>query len=302
MLRQLKTFVTVAEQKSFAKAAKKLNLPKATITRDIQALESLYKNQFFLRTTRQLSLTEQGEVFLSYALTFLQTHQEAEEQLAMEKSQVQGLLKMGLPVSILHHFIESVLVAFKIQYPGLHLEILQGNHLTDLLSSHFDLAVHCGPLPDVSFHYTKLGTWQKMLCASPQYLDKMGLPTTLEDLKAHICLDHADNHTHCWLLRINGKSKSIPISSPLRINSSMALAQAAIGDLGIVYLPSFTVAHALQKGALVPVLPQYWPDEMGIYALYPQRKQLSKKVSVMIDCLQAFLTPKKAETLLFSQQ
>lgn len=289
MWQKLKTFITVAEQGGFTKAAQKLRLSKATITRYIQELETVYQTNFFTRTTRHISLTEAGETFYHYALDMIQLHEEAQSKIKKTAETVQGNIKIGLPFSILERFSREKISLLTETYPDLSLEIIQGNHINDLLSDYFDLVLHCGPLPDVNFYYEKIADWQKMLCASPSYLKKFKTPKHPNELAKHQCLDHADNHTLCWQLVIDGDTQLIPITSKIRINSSTVLKQLAIEGLGIVYLPSFTLSDALADKKLQPILKNNWPESLSIYALYPIRKRYNKKISVILEALRNLL-------------
>ena len=289
MWQKLKTFITVAEQAGFSKAAKKLGLSKTTVTRYIQELESEYQAKLFTRTTRHLHLTEQGEIFYHYALELLQLHDEAHNKIKHEENSVQGHIKIGLPFSILQCFAQKKLARLIRDYPDLSIEIVQGNHIADLLSSQFDLSIHCGPLPDVNFYYEKIANWQKILCASPKYLKKYGAPKKIDDLKKHRCLDHSDNHTHSWQLIVGEKLKNIPINPKLSVNSATILKDLAIQDLGIVYLPSFTVNDAISEKKLKPILKSAWPESLEIHALYPTRKRSNKKMMVVVEALKELL-------------
>lgn len=285
MWQKLQTFIMVSEQAGFAKAAKKLGLSKTTVTRYIQDLEAEYQTKLFIRTTRHLNLTEQGEAFYRHALELLQLHDEAKNKIKRSHDIVQGHIKIGLPFSILHCFAENKLKILTRTYPELSIEIIQGNHIADLLSSQFDLSVHCGSLPNVNFYYEKIADWKKIICASPAYLKKFKIPKNIQELTQHTCLDHSDNHTATWQLKVDGKIKDISINSKIRINSGMVLKELAVQGLGIAYLPSFTVKNAILEKKLKPILSDAWPDSLGIYVLYPVRKRFNKKITVIVEAL-----------------
>ncbi|PIQ42631.1 MAG: hypothetical protein COV52_02410 [Gammaproteobacteria bacterium CG11_big_fil_rev_8_21_14_0_20_46_22] len=281
MIEKLKTFIAVVEQHSFAKAAKKLNLSRASVTRHIQELEDEFQVTLLIRSTRHLSLSEHGESFQQYALEMLSLHKEALDAIQQKQNRIEGNLKIGLPASILDRFTESLMAPIIHDYPGLSIEIIQGNHLHDLLSSQFDIVIHCGPLPDINAYYEKIADWQIILCAAPTYLKQHGTPRQVKALEKHVLLDHADNHTGCWRL----KHETVAVNSRLRINSSTALRSLAEQGLGIAYLPSFTVAQAIECGTLKPLLPSSWRDPMAIYALYPEKKRHHKKIRIIVDTL-----------------
>lgn len=283
MIEKLNTFITVVDEHSFAKAAKKLRLSRATVTRHIQELEAEFKAPLLVRTTRHLSLSEQGETFYRYALEMVQLHEETQEKIHNTAHKIEGNIKIGLPVSILQHFTTHAVKDIIQKYPALSIEIVQGNHVNDLLSKHFDLVIHCGPLPDVNFFYEAICDWQIILAASPGYLKKFGTPKKINDLTSHRCLDHSDNHTLCWRLNNRSGIIEVPIKSQIRVNSSLILAELAIQDLGIVYLPSFTVTDALKTQRLKAILKSAWREPMKIFALYPQRKSQNKKVAFIVE-------------------
>lgn len=285
MWQKLKVFLSTAEQAGFAKAAKQLNLSKATVTRYIQDLEEEYHAKFFIRSTRQISLTEQGQAFYQHASEMLQLHEAALNDLNEKIDDIAGNLKIGMPVSILHHFAKDKLPRLLKEYPKLNIEIIQGNHVNDLLSSHFDMAIHCGPLPNVNFYYEKIADWQKIICASPAYLKKFGEPRHPDELEAHHCLEHADNRSLCWQLQIEGQSKMFPIKGYIKTNNSMLLKELAMKNMGITYLPSFTVTDAISDKTLQPILNDFWPEKLPAYVLHPTKKRYNKKIDIVIDLL-----------------
>jgi LysR family transcriptional regulator, regulator for bpeEF and oprC len=284
MCKKLETFIVVVEQMGFAKAAKKLNLSKATVTRYIQELENEYKTTLFNRSTRNVNLTEQGEVLYQHALEIIQIQQQARDQLDHNQS-INGHLKIGLPQSIMHDLIETILPQLTQDYPDLSFELIQGNHIFNVLSSQFDLALHCGPLPDINLHFQKLGSWQRTLAASPKYLQEFGTPKNIDQLQQHNCLDHADNHNLTWPLVVGGQVHDISIRGNIKINSSMALTQAATQHYGIVYLPTFSLNNAINKGLLEEIMPSYWSKPLNVYALYPGRRVNNPKIAMIIEHL-----------------
>lgn len=292
MWRKLNAYITVAEEGGFAKAASKLKLSKATVTRYIQELESEYGVIFFVRTTRHVSLTEQGESFYHFALEMIQLKDEAQSKIDKTADVVQGRIKIGLPTSILYQFAQIIMPRLQRDYPELSVEMIQGNHIHDLLSGHFDVVVHCGLLPNVNFYYEKIAEWQKVLCASPTYLKKFSCPKRLEELREHQCLNHSNKQTFDWRLMVDGVLKAIPVKATIKADSSMILKELAIQGLGIVYLPSFTVSDALADKRLKPILKNNWPEPLPIYALFPRRKGSSKKIGVIIQALRELLDHK----------
>ncbi|MFN7096178.1 MAG: LysR family transcriptional regulator [Gammaproteobacteria bacterium] len=285
MLETIQTFVDVVEQRSFAKAAKKLRISPPVVTRRIVQLEEQLNIRLLQRNTRQVTVTEAGKLFYESCVHILETYQTTVKQIHHAADTISGSLKVGLPASINSLYVTPAINTFLQQYPALNIHIVQGNHLVDLLSNGFDLVMHCGVLPNSSFYSKLLGSWSKITCASPQYLDKHGISKQPTDLATHNCLDHIDNHSRVWRYNINSKLTDIPITGNLRLDSSLALKEAALADAGLVYLPSFTVKKELASHKLISVLTTFQPAPLNMYAIYPSKYLLSEKTKLFIEFL-----------------
>jgi LysR family transcriptional regulator, regulator for bpeEF and oprC len=285
MLDDAEIFVSVAECKSFSKAARKLKLSAPIVTRHIAKLEKKLQTRLFQRNTRQVSLTESGALFYESCISLLNTYATAVNQLKSFKTEISGTLKIGLPSSLSQQFVTTHLAKFIKKYPAINIVIVNGNHLIDLLSSGFDLIIHCGKLINSDLYCRKLGSWTKVTAASPRYLKRFGTPKRPEDLRNHNCLDHYDNVNNTWNYLINDEIKAIQVNGNIRANSSLDLTNLAIDGLGIVYLPSFTVKDALRSGQLKSVLTDYQAQALEMYAVYPSQRFLSAKVKVFIEFL-----------------
>lgn len=286
MFDDLAAFCAVVETHNFAKAAKHLKISTSIITRRVNRLEQELGVKLLQRTTRHVAITEAGSVFYQHATQILQDLTNSKNLVKDLTARVSGLLKIGLPVSISHYYVTHALANFMEKYPDLQMQIVNGNHLLDLLQNGFDLVLHCGNLPDSSFHYKKLGNWTKITCASPAYLAKHGIPKNLMALSKHNCLDHYDNRTKTWLFHDKGKPVTQTICGNININSSIDLKNLALAGLGIVYLPSFTVAKEIAAGQLIPLLSKFSPPALGMYAVYASNQFLSEKVKVFLQFLQ----------------
>jgi DNA-binding transcriptional LysR family regulator len=288
MLEDIEIFSAIAKHHSFAKAARSLSLSTSIVTRRLSRLEKELGARLVQRTTRQVSLTEAGLHYYHDIQEILNALQAAKQNIKSLTQEITGTLRVGLPISI-SHLVTRSLPQFLTAYPQLKIQIIHGNHLLDLLENRFDVIVHCGALPNSNFHYKNLGSWQKVICASPKYLAKHKVPKKPQDLLQHNCLDHADNFDHCWQFHVNGKPEFINVDGNVRINSSIALCQLAVENLGIVYLPSFTVFQALQEEKLISILQQYQPPDLHIAAIYPSKHYLSEKTKIFIDFLAELL-------------
>ncbi|MDO8953321.1 MAG: LysR family transcriptional regulator [Gammaproteobacteria bacterium] len=290
MLEDIEIFCAIAKEGGFAKAARALQLSTSIVTRRLARLEKNLDVRLVHRTTRQVSLTEEGRLYFDEVSNILDALKASNKNVKSLSTEVAGTLKIGLPVSISHLYVTPHLHEFLAQYPNLKVHIINGNHLFDLLGNGFDLILHCGELPNSNYYYKKLGLWEKITCASPEYLKKYGIPKKPEDLSNHNCLDHAESFHGTWRFQELDKSKNIPVSGNVRVNSSLDLCNLAKSGLGMVYLPSFSVAEALKSGELVSVLDSYRPEALGLYLVYPSHKYLSYKTQVFIDFMANLLT------------
>ncbi len=289
MLENAKTFIKLVENLSFSKTAKQLRISTSAVTRQIEKLESDLGVRLLQRSTRQISLTEAGAIFYKNCLNLLEIYTTAQKQIKNLHHELIGVLKIGLPSSISHLYVSTALPEFIKKYPNLKIDIVNGNHLLDLLSSGFDLIIHCGELAASNLYYRKLGAWEKVTCASPSYFKKFGTPKTPQDLIQHNCLDHYDNVDKTWEYQLGNKITSIAVHGNVRANSSLDLKNLALSGLGIVYLPSFTVKSEIRSGALKIILNEYQISPLSIYAVYPSKQFLDKKATVFMDFLEKLL-------------
>ncbi|MDF1655044.1 MAG: LysR family transcriptional regulator [Coxiellaceae bacterium] len=281
----LKAFCTVYEQGSLTQAANKLGVSTPKMTRQLQQVESELNTSLFHRSTRALTVTEAGELFYHQAKEIIRQYESSLLSLQTLTTTVSGTIKIGLPASISHLWITPTLQQLSAQYPELKFKLVIGNHLLDILSDSFDLIIHCGKLPDSGFYYQKIRNWHKVTCASPEYLKTHGTPRHPEDLIKYNCLDHYDNFSNTWSYKINGKPTDIFIEGNTRANSSLDLKNLALSDMGIAYLPSFTVNDAIKTETLIPILNKYNTASYEMYAVYPSKKDISKKLQVVLEYL-----------------
>ncbi len=285
MLKDVEIFAAVAANNSFSKAARQLKLSAPVVTRHIAKLEKEIGVRLLQRNTRQVNLTEAGKLFYENCQNLISNYTAAINQAKDLSGDIVGSLKIGLPHSISDLLSQQHLKSFAERYPHLKIDIINGNHLIDLLSNGFDLVIYCGELTDSNFYSRKIGEWSKITCASPAYLKHYGIPKSPEDLAKHNCLDHYDNRTGSWFYQIKNEIKLINVSGNIRSNSSMNLKNLALAGLGLVYLPSFTVKNELKDKKLIPVLTDYQVPKLNIYAVYPSNQFLSNKAKLFMEFL-----------------
>jgi DNA-binding transcriptional LysR family regulator len=272
-------FTAVAESGNFTQAAKKLLISTAQVSRQVSELEQRLNTKLFYRTTRKVTLTEEGQLFYQQCRSILDGLEVAERSLTNLQSTPQGKIRISAPVTYGERHIIPLINQFLLQYPQVEIEVQLSNQRIDLIEEGFDLAIRLGQLNDSSLIAKRISSRQHFLCASPSYIEQHGKPETINDLKQHNCLLGSADF---WLFA----DKKVRISGNLRCNSGLGLVDAALKGIGIVQLPEYYIAEHINNGELITLLEQQQRAEEGIWALYPQNKYLASKVKLLINFLQ----------------
>ncbi|MCS4307538.1 DNA-binding transcriptional LysR family regulator [Rheinheimera pacifica] len=275
-------FVAVAELQSFTKAAKQLGISVAQVSRNIAELEATLAIKLLYRSTRSVSLTEEGLLYLQHCRHLVASLEEANRTLANLKATPRGQIKLTAPVFYGETRIAPLLHNFMQQYPDTELDLQLTNNKLDLIQGGFDLAIRLGTLESSSLIARKLASRTQYVVASPAYLAKYGTPQGLADLVQHQCLTGTVAQ---WRFMQQGKLAQFKPQGRIVCNSGVALMDAALKGLGLVQLPDYYVNDKLQSGELLAVLNQLRQPDDGIWAIYPQNRHLSAKVRVLVDYL-----------------
>ena len=280
-------FARVVEAASFSGAAGELGLSKSAVSKQVSGLEDRLGLRLLNRTTRRLSLTEAGLAFYQGCRRVVFEAEAAEQAVTRLASAPRGRLRVNAPMSFGARHLGPALPAFMARYPELAVELVLNDRLVDLVEEGFDAGIRIARLEDTSLIARRLAPSQRLLCAAPAYLSAHGAPRSIEDLRAHECLLYSYQTTgDAWPLRGPGGDARLRVTGRLHSNNGDALLCAALGGLGIAFLPSFICGEDLRAGRLRRVLPA-WRDaaEAAIFAVYPASRQLSPKVRVFIDFL-----------------
>ncbi|WP_041521719.1 LysR family transcriptional regulator [Gilvimarinus agarilyticus] len=276
-------FVAVAETGSFTRASQRLGSSVAHISRQVKAREQRMGVSLLMRTTRKVSLTEEGRVYHQHCRQILDALAAADSALANLQHTPTGHLRLTAPVSFGEKYLAPLISEFAQRYPGLSIDLQLSNQRLDLIDESIDLAVRIGLLEDEQLIPRKLAERQPMVCASPEYLARHGQPHTPSELAHHNCLLGTLDY---WRFTINGRAQNLPVNGSLRCNNGPALRSAACQGLGLVQLPDYYLQSELANGELVEVLSAYAPAKEGIWALYPANRRLSPKVQLLVDYLE----------------
>jgi DNA-binding transcriptional LysR family regulator len=285
---EMEAFVRIVEDGSFSAAAATLRVTPSAISRLVGHLEERLDVRLVNRTTRRLSLTDEGRGFYARAARILADVDAAEQATASAGHAPHGRLRVNAPIAFGSYQIAPVLPAFLERYPGIRLELTLTDRLTDLLEEGIDVAICFGAPADSSLVLRKLGEDAWTICAAPQYLDRWGTPGTPEDLREHTCLLRtaplAD--LNVWPFRGAEGAYTIRVGGRIEVNHAETLLRLALAGAGIARLARFLVAPYLAEGRLVPVLAEtHRTDAVPIYAIYPHRRHLSLRVRAFVDYL-----------------
>jgi DNA-binding transcriptional LysR family regulator len=279
-------FVRVAENSGFSAAGRRLNLSKATVSDQVQALENALGVRLLNRTTRRVSLTEIGRGYYERCVQLLQDLKEADEAACAQQATPRGQLRIYCQQGI-GRFVAPVVTDFLARYPEVSVDLRTGPAMIDLVQEAFDLGISPFPPPDATFVRRRLGMLSLMVCGAPAYLEKHPPPQSPADLAGHNCLryPHAPSPEEWHFVDARGNPVVARISGSLITSSSETTHAAAMAGIGLILTSPFVVADLIASGALVPLLPDYRAQPLEINALYPHRRHLSCKVRVFIDML-----------------
>jgi DNA-binding transcriptional LysR family regulator len=286
-LNGMRVFAQVVEAKSFSAAAEKLGMSKSLASRHVSALERALSVKLLNRSTRRLSLTEAGALFYEHCARIVQEAELAESRLTRTQSEPAGLVKVtAVPAFAVRHVLPA-LADFYRKHPKIQVKLFCSNRALDLGDAGFDLGIRVSFDPDPSLVARKLAANRGVLCASPAYLKRHGMPRRIEDLRKHECVLFPPLAPKgVWTLRRDGRKYSVQVGGVFETDEMEVVRAAVAAGLGIGMLPLYMVGDALKQGQLVPLLRQFQVvPESAIYLVYLPNRTLPARVRVLIDFL-----------------
>ncbi len=284
---EVEVFVRVVEEGSLTAAGRRLGVTSSYASKLVTRLEERLGVPLLLRTTRKLTLTAAGQRYFATCLEVLESLDQAELAATALQSTPTGTLRVTLATGLGIPRMRQALADFVELYPKLVLELAFFDRQVDLLGEGYDVALRVGAVEDTSLIARKLGITNRVLFASPRYLERAGPIDVPEDLAAHECLLYAYNARQTvWTLRGPDGNREVKVSGRMVANQGRMLVAAATHGCGIIYVPSFHVLDALRAGELVRVLPG-WSRPLDIYALYAPMPRVPSKVRVFVDFIVA---------------
>jgi len=286
-LNGMRVFAQVVEAKSFSAAADKLGMSKSLASRHVSALERALSVKLLNRSTRKLSVTEAGALFYEHCARIVQEAELAEQRLSRTQSEPVGLVRVtAVPAFAVRHVVPA-LAEFYQKYPKIRVHLACSNRALDLGDERFDLGIRVSFNPPPDLVARKLASNRSVLCASPAYLKRHGMPRRIEDLRKHECaLFPAVAPKGVWTLRRDRRKYSVQVAGVFETDEMDVVRAAVAAGLGIGILPIYMVGDALQQGQLVPLLRQFQVvPESAIYLVYLPNRTLSSRVRALIDFL-----------------
>lgn len=286
-LDDLTLLLRVADLGSISAAARALDLSVAVASQRLQRLEKSLGVRLLHRTTRRLRLTLEGTALVERGRPLVEDLEALTGSLQDAAGEVSGTLSVTVPASFGRQYISPLLPEFLRRHPRLKLQIDLSDQARDLVREGFDLAIRIGELHDSTLVAKRIARSQRVLCASPAYLKRRGVPKSPDDLAAHDCLPLSREGSRAvWRLRDpGGKEVSVRVRGPLESNLGEVLRDAALAGVGIALHSTWHVCEDLRAGRLQQVLPRYSPPESGIYAVMPQRRLVLPRARAFADFL-----------------
>ena len=289
----MKLFHATVLTGSFSDAGRQHGLAPSSVSRQISALEDRLEVQLFNRSTRQLHLTEAGEIYHNKVAEILQMIDDAEEAVNELQDKPRGTLNLNVPIAFGRRKVAPLLPKFMAQYPEIEIELTMTDTVINVIEEGADVAIRVGELTDSSLIARKLAPNRRVVAAAPEYLAKHGTPETPDDLRAehHRFLSYRRQHRDdIWHFQgQDGAEWHLKIHAHLHANSGEGLLPAARAGAGIVLLPTYLVGLDIQRGRLQSILPDYKASptalDTDIFAIYPPNRHLSPKVRALVDFL-----------------
>jgi len=281
--------IAVVDAGSLSAAARRLDMPLATVSRKVAELEAHLTTRLLHRTTRQLSLTEAGMSYVAACRRILEEIGEAERAATGEYAAPKGELVVTAPVVFGRLHVVPVVAEFLAHYPEIDISLMLTDRVVHLMDEHADAAVRIGALPDSALMATNVGTVRRVVCASPAYLAAHGMPAAPQDLAGHDCITFdVLASMRAWVFGEGKSMLSVPVNSRLTVNTAEAAIAAAMLGVGLIRVLSYQVADAVRGGALSIVLDQFESAPLPISLVHTGQAPLPLKLRAFLD----FVTPR----------
>jgi len=290
---EMAVFVRVAEAGNFSAAARALEMTPSAVSKLIGRLEDRLGARLLNRTTRRVSLTEEGRAFLQRATPILAAIEDAERAVTDLHGEPRGLLKVNASTALAQNHLEPLIPGFLARYPELGIQLTLSESFVNLVEEEVDVAIRVGQLTDSSLIARRLGSARRMIVGSPAYLERRGTPRSPDDLRHHNCLRLITGTSfNRWEFEGSGGTRAVDAGGNFETNNATALHRAALAGLGLIRSANFVVGSDVRAGRLVQLLAEFEsPAATPVNAIYPHSRHLSPKVRAFVDMLVAAFQP-----------
>jgi DNA-binding transcriptional LysR family regulator len=286
LLLHMQTFVRVVEAGSFTAVATEQNTTQPTISRQVAALEDHLGARLLTRTTRALTLTDDGRAFYEHALRALEAVGEAENAVGRRQAKPTGTLRLAVPVVLGRRHVVPRLARFLARFPEVSIDLAMSDSFVELVEQGIDLAIRVGEITDQSLVARKIGLVRRLTVASPAYLEANGTPRTPEDLTRHDCIVYTRLATgNRWHFESRNGPRAVTVSGRFRVDNSEAVREGVLAGLGVAVIPAFAFSGEVERGELKVLLKAYEPKPLPLNAVYASRRFVPRRVRAMIDFL-----------------
>jgi DNA-binding transcriptional LysR family regulator len=286
MLDAMRAFVRVVETGSFSTVARERHTSQPTISKQVAWLERKLGARLLQRTTRNLSLTEEGRVFAMRAAAAFEAVDDAEASVGPRRGAPSGLVRIGCPVAFCRLHVAPRLWRLLDRYPQMSVELVMSDGFVNLVEQGIDVAIRVGNLPDASLIARRIGTTRRVTVASPAYFERRGVPRTPDDLAGHDCIVYTALATgNEWHFEGKDGPIKLRVSGRLSANNSEAVREAVLTGCGIAVTPTWLFRNELVDGSVRIVLQEFEPVRLPIHAVHPSRQFVSSKVQAVIEFL-----------------
>jgi DNA-binding transcriptional LysR family regulator len=285
VLALFRTFTRTVEAGSFTAVAREMNSSQPTVSRQIAQLEDHLGCLLFQRTTRALTLTDDGRLFYDHALRTLEAAAEAESAVGRRRGKPSGQLRLACAGVFGRLHVIPRLPRFRVRYPDIDIALIMNDGFSDLVEEGIDLAIRVGEGRDSGLVARRLGTSRRVVAAAPSYVERRGLPRHPRDLAGHDCIVYDRLLTGAtWTFATPDGPLSVPVAGPVHVNNTEAVRACVLEGLGIGYVPSWHfVDGEIEDGRLLTLLRDFAPPSQPISGIFPSRRYLPGKVRAALD-------------------
>jgi DNA-binding transcriptional LysR family regulator len=283
---EIAAFARVVEAGGFSAAARQTGVTPSAISKQVTHLEDRLGARLLNRTTRSLSLTEEGAAFYERTKPILAALDEAEQAVSRLAGAPRGTLRVSMPLAFGQIHVAPILPRFAARFPEVSVEVVTTERYVHLVEEGIDVAIRIGEIPDQSMVIRKIAPNRRVVCASPGYLAARGAPERPEDLARHNCLTYLQQGPKVdWQFGEGAEATTVRVSGTVQTNSFTVLREAALAGLGVTRIAAHVVGDDLRSGALVALLTDREANDGDVFAVYPAARHLSPKVRGFIDFL-----------------